>query len=500
MMGKRHGDGKTTTSPAIIQRLWVSNVKLRAFLGVGLGLIYLLCIVPFETPITRSLSMHLLDDKFVQGALKPTKMIPKIISYPDANQTRSEGHDRPYFILHVGPPKSATTTLQTEMSRYGQYLRQDNYAYLGQLMKKDAASIFEHWHGPMLKMLKDRECQRHVNRARLDGEDWPDFWKAFLDLLQTRRDEGRSIIFSEEDLAIKFAHMAGDMGRSPIDWPSLKMALEEQDWEPIIVVGYRRLYEIMPSAKQQWDRWTRNNDGLVLWPPDGRTLQPLFPGVLRDSRLYDNYVPQFIPRTIQWSYTDHLVRMISPYLPVRLLNMHDPLSIRSTFLCRVVPFAPNACRQSQIDDANVEETHWNGEESLFYDAIATEAAGRGWFDKSKFDRHQVVLALRDYFENERGGNPNNLPLICPNSTQLEVLLERSLVKEQQILTEHVAETMKDEHIDGFWKAVARNKFCWINVDETLEDPHWKQFFSEIVPADEYKEEEREEYYAEEQRK
>ena len=494
MAERRHDDGNDG-SYAGLQHIRALTRKRKALFGTGLSFVFLLCIVPFQTPTTRSLTLSRVERKVIRGAPTPPSTAPEIISYPGANQTRPEGDDRPYFILHVGPPKSATTTLQTEMSKYGRYLREDNYAYLGQLMKKDATSIFDHWHGPMLKMLKDRNCQRDVNKARLNEEDWPDCWKAFLALLQGRRDEGRSIIFSEEDLSIKFSHLVGDLGRSPIDWPSLKMALEEQGWEPIIIVGYRRLYEIMPSAKQQWDRWTRNNGGLVLWPPEGRTLQPLFPGILRDPRLYDDYVPKFIPRTIQWSYTDHLVDMISPYLPVRLLNIHDPLSVRSTFLCRVIPHAPNACRQSQIDDTKQEETHSNVEESLFYDAIATEAADREWFEKSKFDRHQVVLALRDYFEIERESDPNNLPLICPNSTQLETLLERSLIKEQQILTPQVAETMRDEHVVGFWNAVKKNKFCWIDVDKTLEDPHWRQFFSEIVP--EYEEEDggyEEEYY------
>ena len=216
---------------------------------------------------------------------------------------------------------------------------------------------------------------------------------------------------------------------------------------------------------------------------------PLFPDVLYDPRLYDGYVPQHTPHTVQWSFTDHLVEMISPHFPVRLLNMHDPFSIRSTFLCRVLPHAPNACKQSQIDDAMHGELHQNSEESLFYDAIATEAAARGWFDSSRFDRHVVALALRDYFEHERQGNPMDLPLLCPDSAQLEILLERSLVKEQQILSSRIAKTMREEHILGFWKAVDKNKFCWIDVDKTLEDWHWRRFFSEIVPAEDYEEEE-----------
>ena len=470
------GSLRLSTNPSPHQRK-----MLAAF---SLGFLFLLSLVPFQGTHPRSLSIQSKTSLRVAAVLDAATPSPAIVSYPDTNRTRPPDMNRPYFILHVGPPKTATTTLQTEMTKYGRNLKLDNYAYMGQIMRNDE-NLFDHWHGAILKILKDRECQVAVNKARLEGNDWPECWQDFIELLQKRRDDGHNIIYSEEDFAIKYAHLGGELGRAPIDWPSLKMVLEEQGWEPIIIVGYRRLYEIMPSAKQQWDRWTRNNEGLVLWPPEGRVLQPLFPGILKDPRLYDGYVPKYIPRTIQWSYTDHLIQSISPHLPVRLLNMHDPLSIRSTFLCRVLPYAPNACRQSQIDDAKQVELHKNTEESLFYDAIVTEAAAREWFDKSKFDRHQVVLALRDYFEQERGENPNDLPLVCPNTTQLEVLLERSLVKEEQILTRPIAETMRDEHIKGFWKAVQKHKFCWIDVDKTLEDDHWREFFSEIVPADEY---------------
>lgn len=480
----KHGGDKCHSLHSRVPLKWMKVC------GLSIGLVLLMCLMPSQNARPRSLStVQEMQSKGVRGGIEAALIdqqprAPEIVSYPDANVTTPSKHNRPYFILHVGPPKTATTTLQTEMTKYGPALKLDNYAYLGQIMRS-SKSIYDHWHGKMLRILKDRECQQAVSQARWRNEEWPVCWERFLDLLQERRDEGRSVIFSEEDFAIKYGHLAEDIGRAAIDWPSLRMALYGQGWEPIVIVGYRRLYDIMPSAKQQWDQWTKNNDGLVHWPPWGRVLQPLFPGVLKDPRLYDDYVPKYIPRTIQWSYTDHLVNSISPYLPVRLLNMHDDLSIRSTFLCRVLPHAPNACRQSQLDDAEKGELHSNKESSLlFYDAITTEAADRGWFEKKKFDRHQVGLALRDYHEKERGGSTRDFPVICPNSTQLEILLERSLVKERQILSREVADSMRDEHIAGFYTAVEKSKFCWIDVEKTLEDAHWKQFFSEIISSEE----------------
>lgn len=350
-----------------------------------------------------------------------------------------------------------------------------------------------------------------MSRARVTGTEWPPCWKEFLDYLARRRQEGRNIILSEENFSIKYMDLGPQLGRTSLDWLALKMVLQEQGWEPIVIVGYRRLYDIMPSAKQQWDRWTKANTKVRVWPPEGRTLEPLFPQVLKDPHLYDNYVPRSIPHTVQWSYTDHLIEMISPFFPVRLLNMHDPLSIRSTFLCRVLvslearrsdnrlsvgrlyshwsllvllqPYAPNACRESQIDDAKQQEVRRNSEESLFYDAISTEAARRDWFDADSFDRHVIALAVKDYYEDELKRNPMDLPLMCPNNTELEILLERSLVKEERIFSEEVAKSMRNEHIAGFWEAVKKKKFCWIDVAKTLEEKHWRQFFSELVPWD-----------------
>jgi hypothetical protein len=416
---------------------------------------------------------------------------PAIISYPDANQPRPSGlatgingrnASKPYFVLHVGPPKTATTTLQTELTHYQRALAEDDYGYLGQRMV-NPDNMWDHEHGELLLMLQDRDCQKHVHEARINGHrPWPRCWRRFLQVLKLRRHEGRSVILSEENLAIKYTDFGDGIGRTSIDWPALNMALKYQGWEPLVIVGYRRLYDIMPSAKQQWDRWTKVNPGLREWPPVGRHLQPLFPNVLEDPRLYDGYVAKYIPRTIQWSYTDHLVKMISPHIPVRLLNMHDPSSIRTTFLCQVLPHAPGACRQSRIDDEQADgELHRNSEESLFYDAITTAAADRGWFNTDLLRRRVVGLAVRDYYEQERHEDPKNLPLICPNTTELEILLDRSLIKEEQILTAAVAETMREEHIQGFWKSVDKHKFCWIDIDKTLEDPHWEQFFREIVP-------------------
>lgn len=128
----------------------MTPLRWRIFVS-SLSIFILFCLVPFpHNP--RSLSL-LTEEKgtsssrsVVRAAPKLPSLItpsttttppPAIVTYPDTNRTYPDSVDyherRPYFILHVGPPKTATTTLQTEMTKYGKQLRQDNYVYLGQV-------------------------------------------------------------------------------------------------------------------------------------------------------------------------------------------------------------------------------------------------------------------------------------------------------------------------------------------------------------------------------
>ena len=53
----------------------------------------------------------------------------------DTNTTRpTQQRDRPYFVFHIGPPKTATTSLQWALTRYKEVLTRDSYYYLGQTM------------------------------------------------------------------------------------------------------------------------------------------------------------------------------------------------------------------------------------------------------------------------------------------------------------------------------------------------------------------------------
>ena len=431
-------------------------------------------------------------------------LLPRMI-HRDTNTTRPPMlRNSPYFIFHIGPPKTATTSFQYALTDFAKKLKQDSYFYLGQTMM-DPNNMWRHQHGKILTILKDRQCITQVYEWReskqqneflqIEREPQstqepspPACWLKLKEALWERRQANHSIILSEENFSIKYADLGGQ--RDSVDWFALAELLAQVDYKPLVVIGYRRLFDIMPSAKQQWDRWTKTQTSLNEWPgPDsvGRILKPLFPDVLQDSRLYDDYVPRRIPGTIQWSYTDYLVKVIRPHLPIRLFNMHTATShpknsLRTYFLCHVLPYAPNACLQSEADDLTDPPQHYNAEESLFYDALAVEAANRQWFNTSEWRRHDVVLALKAYDEEKNGGKiQTTVPLTCPPEEQTNELLQRSLAKEEQLWPAELAKAWRQDHIEQFQKTLDKNKFCWIDINATLSSqPHWAKWFTQAL--------------------
>ena len=45
--------------------------------------------------------------------------------------TNADNRRKPFFVIHAGPHKTATTTLQTALLQWDEVLKKDNYVYLG---------------------------------------------------------------------------------------------------------------------------------------------------------------------------------------------------------------------------------------------------------------------------------------------------------------------------------------------------------------------------------
>jgi len=125
-----------------------------------------------------------------------------------------------------------------------------------------------------------------------------------------------------------------NMERTSIDWKALADLLENVGYQPIIIVGYRRLGEILPSAKQQWDQ----EGGVCVgkWPKDGgRILQPLFPNVLNDPRLLTMDSRDSATGTIQNQTMKINGNEFSGPIPITCFKLYRPTCPSGYSMCTI---------------------------------------------------------------------------------------------------------------------------------------------------------------------
>jgi hypothetical protein len=178
-------------------------------------------------------------------------------------------------------------------------------------------------------------------------------------------------------------------------------------------------------------------------------------------------------------------------------------SIRTSFFCNVLPQATHACHASQwMDDQSSAATTQKEEgererrdtrrQELFFDALALSAAANSMVDVTRLGRHDVTMAVQDYYRDESIRRqqqqlaPNyTFPLDCPSQEEYEALLQGSLNRERQIrtlLTNTSISTTKvltattttntpswneTHHVESYWQAVRQDQFCWINTSAVL---------------------------------
>ena len=188
--------------------------------------------------------------------------------------------DKPYIILHLGPAKTGTSTLQNEMSVWKDRVYElDNVLYGG-------AYYVPGKHMGRLEvqgnfMDADFKCNGAMAKARVEWgklsfqrkrtlkEHLQNSVPCFNDILsglQPYHANGTSLIFSNELLSMESAwrRIPGYNHKVPFDWLSLTEALGDE-WNFILLIGHRPYLDWLPSAKAQIDKYTQYKKRMNAW-------------------------------------------------------------------------------------------------------------------------------------------------------------------------------------------------------------------------------------------
>lgn len=323
---------------------------------------------------------------------------------------------------------------------------------------------------------------------------------SFQKLLQNALDRGMNAIVSSEMLYGMAKYINPNNTAVEVLYRDLS-----QDWEVLLVYGYRRFYNIAPSwyheshrirepdspDRHHWSKYT-------VWPGEldeatqarGQAILPFSLALRFDTSRPERFVKRvkkarrkgISDTTIiqdSWGrvFPNSVLINVDELNEVSSEHRGDPLLVY--LFCIVLPNSPRLCEASRngtigvVSDLNI-----NPSSSFNYDMLACEAYERGLLQNNNKSRLEVGSLVRHRHEHELGRTQHEFPLDCLPDRELTWLLEISLRVEGNVYPERA--NMQGEQLAAyerdFRKRVDAKKYCSINTTQTLQDEDWVAFF------------------------
>jgi hypothetical protein len=395
---------------------------------------------------------------------------------------------RPKLVLHVGPPKTATTFLQCSLctasssTKSETILAQDSWVYLGTCpdscgkprgmesssSRKDRRYL-EHVHGTFFS--------RTPNNARNNSStiSLPVLGPEFLQRLAAARETGKNALIIFENLhRISDQHVA-----------VLAEQFSMSDWDVEIVVAYRHLYDWLPSKYNQMYRPSKLKLNAAEWP--GETNRPtegqeILPFDLENRSDFTALVQDIESTGLHPTAT--VVKKYQPYFVTHVVDLHNlqmGSDTRDAYLrhlfCHVLQ-AGHTCLAVATGAIGTDGIRSNPSPSLHYEMLAVRAYQQGLISHvdstangRSVSRHVVVLAIQRRQEIQLNLTANDFPLKCLPYPTLDRLIDLSVQVDANLFGYSVEREV--QHRVGFAAKLHAKKYCHIDVDRVLQDDGWR---------------------------
>ena len=381
---------------------------------------------------------------------------------------------KPYFVFHIGIPKSGTTTIQCGLTKLsGELASQDSYYYIG----KQCA-----WQG-VKHGLKNGETpfDAHTLAARLSQGKMEGILKTLNATLNRHlhRQVGGStagiVLSSENMVTYRF-----QTRQSTFDF--LKGLLE--GYSVRIVIGYRRYFEWMPSLFYQYN-----------------LQEPL-------AQSYVEYIRRKLNTTTSHMTTDATRKWNAQFEDVYVFNMHQDGDLVTNFVCQALPGPPtHVCRTLLVDtstnkatnatasynDTSPNNKNRNVAKDINWLRLVAVARESGWKNttEEEWERSQ------SRFEVFQTNHPEEYQsfLSCLTKEEQEQLLNLSLAYEKELVATATATVDKknkhlgkllspsnvEDHRQNFYEHVRKRKYCEMDVYRALSNTN-SSFFRFVLPT------------------
>ena len=375
---------------------------------------------------------------------RATSSISTITANP--HNTRHDG--APLFILHIGPPKTGTTSIQYFSGENEQMLRHDNIYYLGQYKKRQEMRVHDLCFSCL--MGKEKDCQQK--------------WRDLESKVNYHFEQNHTVMMSEENFIVQDAE--GDNEEHL--WKYLEPMLSK--WNVRVIFTYRRYYEWLPSWYHQYhnpngDRGTKKKR-FLLWPDGKRRVIPPFRSFFQQH--IDNDF-NLLVEVKKWK---------AKFSDVRVINMHSGGETVRQMFCNAIPEAKKLCdvasRAKKFKTKNSSKVKY-----VHFDMIAMGAYREGLV-KAGLSRTEVRQAVEAHSPGLGFSKLTDFPLLCLTKKQAGAFLNLSLAFESELLPEfHSTSTGAEELKAGFSNSLEMGTFCSVDVKSVLKDERWQEFFTTL---------------------
>lgn len=407
--------------------------------------------------------------------------------------------DQPKAYIHIGAPKTGSTSIQDTMAMDKDVLKEDKYflAMHGQVTRKGKPEeyIIDNmlvqcdrlgacvWSDEQREMVVQGSGNRNAGVC-------PDFLPPVLDEFLSKAIEAKSnVVISNEWL------------NRPTSETGLLTVLE--GWDPVVVIYYRRFFDWMISAHYQWHfdiglSTVESLQGKVRLIDFIR----MFCGRLFASKVQHSASDSdlsFVDLTDVQEYTYHAWKRYNKVPEyennVKIVNFHDGHIIKS-FYCDVLG-AKRACELETSRLESHESVKTRSKASTTYIDLAIGLYSKDTsrnllaLESDKGELQVETISMKTFqdiskrFEERmtaKGFVEGDLPKECLTKSEQDLLLNVSLAYEKLLLPESYGNGGEEATREHFARTLGGDKFCSVDLEGVLGDPKWDFLFENDIFA------------------
>jgi hypothetical protein len=461
-----------------------------------------------QSSSTSQMQMHPPPQRSVSDAHNKTDVVVPKVSQPpllkimeevvvtENNEIQTKKNEtrlaRPRVILHVGPGKTGTSSIQEAI-----YWQDEKVLKLDNFYQQRIVAF------PLSFPSNPKDSDEKIKESVLQILEKDNF----LEKMAFRAAQGHNVIISHEFL--------GNIPRANIFiWEKLRQVLDPFDTQ--VVVTYRRFYEWWLSMyAQNAARSAKTENGLASFAVElNRTM--VAARLLKLNPEHPNF-PFGGPEEVVHPTQKQMNLYKEKGFPnVTIFNMHDLATkddLVPEFYCHSLGETSHTCHSMRSATTRTVWHENRGDLLWEYDRIAqaflqkasTLAGGATEYGSSalltraiqlrKDNRRQnrivsdipitpaemhdaLTMMIHKRQETTLNRTTQDFPMTCMSRDQAHVFLDISLRMEKEILPDYYASSNgEQQHRREFEKSFQSHQFCNVDVVKVVEDDSWRDFVS-----------------------